>query len=292
MQPDREMLIVRARRIRPRLVLGLALLLAVAACASSPEPVGEVVQDEPTSTTTTTAATEPPASGETEPDPSESLPDSPDVDSEPSASLGRWKVTKLTGAIQLVGTGPAPPQGICAPGTWTFTPVLDSSDTWVGLSDTGADVSGVEMLQLIFAESDAPDFDIDVFPNPEQLEPVMVGVAYDGEPDAVFLFSFAFDNGYHSNSVLEGLDTFYLEIEQRATVTTYGGGLFGEEGLVRGWSSSTISGTAQGKGFFLVGGRLVGPDRLEGTWQYTISSSLADCEESGTGSGTWAAEFG
>lgn len=292
MHENREMLVVAARRHRPHLVLGLALLLVLAACASQPEPVDQVAEEGPPSTTTS-AATELPESAETEPDMSDdSLPDSSDGDPGAAPNFGRWEVTELTGAIQLVGTGPAPPQGICAPGSWTFSPVVDSPETWVGLSETGADFSGVEMLQLIFAESGAPDFDIDVFPSPEQLEPVMAGVAYDGEPDGVFLFSFAFDNGYHSNGVLEGLDTFYLEIEQRATVTTYGGGLFGEEGLVRGWSSSTISGTAQGKGFFLVGGGLVAPNRMEGTWQYSLSSSLVDCAENGSGSGTWAAESG
>ena len=108
------------------------------------------------------------------------------------------------------------------------------------------------------------------------------------------MFSFAFDNGYHSNGTLEGLDTYYFEIEQAATTTTYGGGFFGlePEGLVRGWSSSSISGTMKGESFFLVIGRLVAPGRMAGTWEFVETSGFGDCQLNGGGGGEWEAEAG
>ena len=106
------------------------------------------------------------------------------------------------------------------------------------------------------------------------------------------MFSFAFDNGYHSNQSLEGLGDPYLEITQRASITAYGGGFFESANRVRGWSSSSITGTLQGESIFVVEGALLAPDRMGGTWKFAESSRFGGCELRGHGSGYWLAEAG
>ena len=132
---------------------------------------------------------------------------------------------ELTGSITTTEEGPAPPAGICAPFSDTYEAAVDSGDTWVGLSATGESVldggSSNDRLRAVLESLYEAGLNIITFPDWE--EPLPTDVPLDKAPGAVFVFSFAFDNGYHSNQSLEGLGDPYLEITQRATITAYGG---------------------------------------------------------------------
>jgi hypothetical protein len=106
----------------------------------------------------------------------------------------------------------------------------------------------------------------------------------------LFLFQFGFDNGHHTNKVLEAYGEQYHRTELIKGLWSFEVGFWNEEG-VRGES---ITGTKWGgKSSFTVVGRLVSDQRIEGQWTFEETATLPgtkNCVTKAHGDGHWVAE--
>ena len=202
-------------------------------------------------------------------------------------AAGVWKVTELTGSISATETGPAPPEGLCAPFSETYEPVISSPDTWIELIPLASErmwESDIEamLFQDALDALRAEGLDITPYGNDEV-------ASLPGAADDLFVFSFAFDNGFQTNDSVIGTGTSYLTIELGSTSTEYWGVFDGTYDVVLGGVTSMISGVLSGKSAFKVQGSWQAPDRLTGSWLWSEFSEGTGCKLVGTGQGTWTA---
>lgn len=171
--------------------------------------------------------------------------------------LGEWKVTELTGSITTSHGGEAPPRGLCmnAGATGTVSAVRDSEHTYISLT---FDESGTSWT--------VPDAD---------RPPGMPETWSKERAERPFIFSMAFDNGYHTNDY--------------ALKDPWADGYWSQEGEVFGYVLLTQEKFGSGISKFTVAGSLDGPDRLEGDWFYEEAASAFGCTLTAKGNGSWAA---
>lgn len=239
------------------------------------------------------------------------------------APTGEWRVTALTGAVVYATEGPAPPQGLCEPGSQTYRAIAEDSFIELAVLEHGnrpivASRAEQELARVMneFGELMPTERDL--------VAPVV-------DPARLFLFGFAFENGYHSNEVLDAEVEFvptpdewqftrmvaaYRDAQDQAKAldtfasvlsdlnAAFGGG----EGYVGTWLPAEgrpaflesgyrifgveglLSGGGDaGKSLFLVLGKLDDARSMSGEWYFKENSRLLDCTSSGSGSGTWAA---
>ncbi len=217
--------------------------------------------------------------------------------------LGEWRVTELAGSITTINGGPAPPAGLCTQGEETVNAVRNDDMTFVELGSIpdGLFRDFEFALESRHEETSAP-------PIPSPFPEVEA-------PTHLFTFSFAFENGYHSNEALAAAGAFVSAFPEgrREMVAEI---LFGEltdalplPGRQRsyyagaaGWSAedstgSVVAGSVQsqesfGSGLsrFLVLGNFNGPRELNGTWSFFEKADAFGCTKISRGEGTWAAE--
>jgi hypothetical protein len=108
---------------------------------------------------------------------------------------GEWQVTELTGSITYTTTGPAPPAGMCEPSTETYQ--ARARDSFVELSFLE---HGGQPIIISKAEQELRRVVLDYADIMPALQDYG-GPAVD--PSRLFVFHFEFDNGYHSNEVLD-----------------------------------------------------------------------------------------
>jgi hypothetical protein len=183
--------------------------------------------------------------------------------------LGTWEVLSFEGGIhdERVGGGI---EILCDYYDNYYMPVLASEDTFI---------------HLVQMTTSNPDFG-------HMTEDMANAFNAFLESDGVFVFSFAFDNGYHSNRALEDLKVQILMSELIPGLPT---------AMVGGFNDSEIFGEVRsgapggGENMFRVSGRFVHPDRLEGEWLFEETTSLPgnpapECISAAEGLGTWIAE--
>jgi len=181
--------------------------------------------------------------------------------------IGEWKVTSIDGSIKSKLIGPAV-QFMCDDFTeYVFNPVVNSEETFI---------------KLVYRKK-APhlkDIPMEVYDT--------LNVVKDEK--GLFIFKFSFDNGFHSNKILEGYGEQYHRTELIKGLWSFEVGFWNEEG-VRGES---ISGTKWGgKSSFLVVGRFINNNRIEGQWSFEETATLPgskNCVTKGYGDGHWVAE--
>lgn len=183
--------------------------------------------------------------------------------------LGTWEVLSLEGGVhdERVGGGM---EVLCDYYDNFYMPVLASEDTFIHL---------VQMTASNPDFGDIPQDMVDAFN------------MYLGS-SGIFVFSFAFDNGFHSNRALEDLQVHFLASELVPGLVSAMVGGFNEESVL-GEVRSMAPGGGENK--LQVTGRFVRPDRLEGDWYFEETTSLPgnpapECVSAAEGFGTWVAE--
>jgi hypothetical protein len=181
--------------------------------------------------------------------------------------LGDWKVTMLDGSIKSKLVGPAVPL-MCDDFTeYVFKPVVDHEETFI---------------KLLYRKKahHLKDIPMEVYDT--------LNVVKDEK--GLFLFQFGFDNGYHTNKVLEAYGEQYHRTELIKGLWSFEVGFWNEEG-VRGES---ITGTKWGgKSSFTAVGRFVNDQRIEGQWIFEETATLPgikNCVTKAYGDGHWVAE--
>ncbi len=191
----------------------------------------------------------------------------PGIVAESQPNLGKWKVTMLDGSIKSKLVGPAV-QFMCDDFTeYVFNPVIGDEKTFV---------------KLLYRKKEPhlKDIPMEVYDT--------LNVVKDEK--GLFLFQFGFDNGHHTNKVLEAYGEQYHRTELIKGLWSFEVGFWNEEG-VRGES---ITGTKWGgKSSFTVVGRLVSDQRIEGQWTFEETATLPgtkNCVTKAHGDGHWVAE--
>ena len=263
------------------MTLGCVFLLA--ACTTS-EPASLPTTDPPESPSTVVSQPDPPSTDGTV---NTSVPATTVVEADTDLPDGRWRVVDLSGSITALEVGPAPPDGICAPFTDTYEPLLSNPDTWIELKplpDAASwEVDGEGMLLARALETLRSD-GLEITPGDYRDM-----VISPGPVDALFLFSFAFDNGYQSNRSLAGTNSAYQKVELGSTTTEHWGVFEAIPAAFSGGTSSLITGTFRGESAFVVQGEWHAPDRIGGSWFFNEIAIGAGCKLLSTGRGTWAA---
>ena len=196
-------------------------------------------------------------------------------------------MTELTGSIDVLETGPAPPDGICAPFSDTYQAIADSPDTWIEVVPNADEVEwerDIDSMLLSEALSALQAEGLEITPGDYS---DMVTLA--GPVDGLFLFSFAFDNGYQTNNPLSGVGSGYLTVDFGSTSTEYWGVVQAAVASVSAGTSSVITGTLQGEAAFLIFGEWQDTSTLSGRWYSSELSIGTGCSLLGRGSGTWTA---
>ena len=184
--------------------------------------------------------------------------------------LGTWELVSFEGGIrdERVGGGI---EILCDYYSNTYQPVLTGEDTFIHLA---------EMTTMSNPEfGDIPEDMILAF-NP------YVGAT------GIFVFSFGFDNGYHSNRALEELQIQFMASELVPGLVSAMMGGFNDNEVLGEVRSMAPGG---GKNVFRVTGKFVSPDRMEGEWSLEETTSLPgnpapECTSAAQGFGTWVAE--
>lgn len=184
--------------------------------------------------------------------------------------LGVWEVVSFEGGIrdERVGGGI---EILCDYYSITYQPVLTGEDTFIHLA---------EMTMM-----SNPDFgDI-----PEDM--ILTFNPYVGAT-GIFIFSFEFDNGYHSNRALEDLQVQFMASELVPGLVSAMMGGFNDKEVLGEVRSMAPGG---GENIFQVTGKFVSPDYMEGEWSFEETTSLPgnpapECTSAAQGYGTWAAE--
>ncbi|TFH32877.1 MAG: hypothetical protein E4G99_12235, partial [Anaerolineales bacterium] len=183
--------------------------------------------------------------------------------------LGTWEVVSFEGGIrdERVGGGI---EILCDYYSNTYQPALSSEDTFIHFAEMSI--------------TSNPDFgDI-----PEDMILTFNSFL---ETTGIFVFSFGFDNGYHSNRALEDLRVQFMASELiPGLVSAMMGGF--DENKVLGEVRSKAPGG--GENVFQVSGTFVSPERLEGEWSFEETTSLPgntapECTSAAEGFGTWSA---
>lgn len=191
----------------------------------------------------------------------------PEIDTENQPNLGKWKVTMLDGSIKSKLVGPIVPL-MCDDFTeYIFNPVVDSEETFI---------------KLLYRKKEPhlKDVPMEIYDTLNVMK----------DEKGLFLFQFSFDNGHHSNKILEGYGEQYHKTELIKGLWSFEVGIWNKEG-VRGES---ITGTKWGgKSSFTVVGRLVNDQRIEGQWIFEETATLPgtkNCVTKADGEGHWVAE--
>jgi len=182
--------------------------------------------------------------------------------------LGEWRILEFTGSIgdERVGGGI---EILCDYFNSTYQPVLGSEDTYILLLEKQSDPDLGNIPQDLFDAISSPD---------------------DG--GGVFVFLFAFDNGYHSNQVLEDLG---VQAQYSQLIPGFWDFAFGT------WTAQRVEGEIQlgssggGKSAFSLTGKFVSENRLEGNWSFEETTALPggespECNTAASGEGIWVAE--
>lgn len=226
--------------------------------------------------------------------------------------LGKWKVTELTGAITTVNGGPEPPLGLCTEQGVEIVEAIPTDDrTFVYIDKFLHDESGEKIRSSHYWSMDQC--------NPKSAAdgaqpPPGMNQEESFDPTHQFFFSFAFDNGHHSNEVLKGLD---LHLRDWSDDDTYPGleflcgelaGLIlpGEQksfyvgelawdaadriGRVFAMSILTHKGFGSGMSRFVVEGVFLGPKTISGHWEFEEQKEGFGCTQTSAGKGRWTAE--
>ena len=182
--------------------------------------------------------------------------------------LGEWNVIELSGSIddERVGGGI---EILCDYFDTTYRSDLDSADTYIRLLEKKSDPDLGNIPQDVFDAMSSP-----------------------GEGGGLFVFSFAFNNGYHTNQVLEALA---VQAQYSQLIPEFWDFAFGV------WSEQGVEGEIQlgaeggGNSEFKVTGQFVTEKRLEGNWSFEENTALPggespECNTAASGEGNWAAE--
>ncbi len=164
----------------------------------------------------------------------------------------------LTGSVTYTTEGPAPPEGMCEPSAETYQAIAENSfvELW-RLSPTPAEL---RFERIVAARRTTED----------QTE------VTDRFATILSKLNEAFGGG-------EGyVGSWFAEDDGPAFLA--GRRIFGFEGVMGG-------GGEGGKSVFVVIGNFDDPRTMSGEWFFNESSQLLDCTSTGTGSGTWRAEF-
>jgi len=212
--------------------------------------------------------------------------------------MGEWEITNLTGSITSKGSGPEPPVGICE----------NFEETYEAISE----YSFMELKML-----DSPQMDA-----ARQVNNIMTDfkgmIANKPVVDASrsFVFHFEFDNGYHSNEMLQQANRYiWPKVALRIDQQDYGkilgklaeafGGIEGYHGSwhsdgetvypgssvqIVGIEGLQSGGGETGKSLFWVTGKFDSPRKMSGEWEYTEESQLYECTTISSGKGKWEAE--
>lgn len=226
--------------------------------------------------------------------------------------VGKWKVTELTGSITTVNGGPQPPHGLCTEqGVETVQAKPNDDRTFVYIDEFLKDESGKNIRSSDFWSMDQC--------NPESAAdgaqtPPGMNEEERFDPTHQFFFSFAFDNGHHSNEALKGLDLHLRDWDydepspglqllcgELASLilpgkqkSFYVGELAWDAadrvGRVFALSIITHKGFGSGMSRFVVEGAFLGPKRLGGHWVFEEQKEGFGCTQTSEGKGRWAAE--
>ncbi len=197
------------------------------------------------------------------------------TDQRDSALVGvqEWRITEITGTIvdEREGEGL---EVMCEDFKNTYSPVLQSEDTFLQRvkRKRAPSLDGISPDLLMLANELGDPDDVD----PE-------------DPADVFVFSFAFDNGYHSNRSLDvGIQLVRAELIPGAW--SFEWGFWREAGVMGGVRLGAPGG---GKSTFRMTGQFNGESHLTGDWSFeenTTMMGLPECNTTAIGSGTWTAE--
>lgn len=197
-----------------------------------------------------------------------------------------WKVTKLTGQIvETVTAPPDMPKGSCIEGKTVFRARAEESSIHTGPAYGGELAFGlVGVYDSVAAE----------ILNKFQVLPDGVTLNAD-QTGGLFVFSFEFDNGYHTNDPL---------LDPRWRAMKMGGPLGAASSYMGTWSQASgqvfgiaalegphiqADGGTTGLSLFEVNGHRSGQG-LSGTWRFREAASLMGCVQTSIGQGTWEAE--
>lgn len=226
--------------------------------------------------------------------------------------IGKWKVTELTGAITTVNDGPEPPHGLCTEQGVVIVEAIPNDDrTFVYIDEFLKDKSGkkIRSSQYWSMEQCNPKSAAEGAQPP----PGMKRKEW-FDPTHQFFFSFAFENGHHSNDVLRGLDRHLrdwtydnvnpgLELlcgelaglilpgEQKSF---YMGELAwhaaDKAGQVFAMSILTHRGFGSGLSRFVVEGAFSSREKISGQWAFEEEKKGFGCTQTSQGKGRWTAE--
>lgn len=181
---------------------------------------------------------------------------------------GEWKMVEFTGSIEdeRIGGGL---EILCDYFKTTYQADLESGDTYIRFLEKKSDPDLGSIPQDLFDAMSSP-----------------------GEGGGLFVFSFAFDNGYHTNQVLEGLG---VQAQYSQLIPEFWDFAFGV------WTEQGVEGEIQlgapggGNSEFIVTGQFVTEKRLEGTWSFEETTALPggespECNTAASGEGNWVAQ--
>ncbi len=189
---------------------------------------------------------------------------------------GRWEVTRLTGSYTITPLDTNP--SWCEKGEVTIYPIVGNEETFIRFTDSF----------LINETEHIPEENIASLG--------LLSHLLATELQGLFVFQFSFDNGHHSNEVLEAktIPLEYIEYIKGLWSATVG--YWGKKGESSGIfiEGRSVTGTKWGGlGDFRVFGRPVSDNRIEGTWEWTENTAgpfpKMECRTTSKGSGTWVA---
>lgn len=190
---------------------------------------------------------------------------------------GKWEVTRLTGSITIKPLDNNP--SWCERGEVTVYPIVDKEETFIRFTNS-------INTHYETAMPASEDFN--------SLEVLMHADSTDMK--GLFVFQFSFDNGHHSNSVLEARTVPFEYIEMLKGLWSATVGYWGKKGESSGifMEGRSVTGTKWGGlGDFKVDGGLVSDNRIEGRWEWTENTAgpfpKLECRTTSSGSGTWVA---
>lgn len=194
------------------------------------------------------------------------------VKSDYQPHLGEWSVIEVTGFINYKVKGGS---GYCEPKNENYYPILDDDQTFI-------------KFYINHSEPKLKNIPREVYDTLNVYE----------EVNGLFIFQFSFDNGYHSNSMLESFNVPYHYTEVLRGLWTFEVGLWTEAGdsaekgpYVYG---EIIAGNKWGgKSSLAVVGQFKNENRIEGQWEFKENTagpiSVPECEGKSYGSGNWTA---